>query len=62
MLRPFLVDLVGASVAGVAMLWQIFSIFAGATKLCTVNASQPSEPVPFLVKDIVLTSRSAPDT
>ena len=55
MLRPFLVDVVGATIAGVAMLWQILTIFLGQ-RLSRVSISHSPQGIfaaPFMVMSVV---------
>ena len=54
-LRPILVDIVGATVAGIAMLWQILSIFLGQ-KLIHAPLNRNPQGIfaaPFLVMSVI---------
>ncbi|KAK9803753.1 hypothetical protein WJX73_001638 [Symbiochloris irregularis] len=54
-LRPFLVDLVGASIAGIAMLWQVFGFFAGQ-RLSHVRLGSSPQGIfaaPYIVVSVV---------
>lgn len=55
MLRPILVDIVGATIAGIAMLWQILTIFIGQ-KLSHVRLNYNPQGIyagPFMVMSVV---------